>query len=178
MISSVKNFLHNRDAVGAVEFVLILPFMLILWMGVVELIELHLSGRKATVAAQTAADLIAQEKSMTSGQLDDIVAAVQEVMKPYPTSNMGFDFASVEADLNGNVSIGWRHAAGTVEGGTDIPSKAMRLLTQNDSVIVVKISYTHEPVLNLFEPIIGLVIPEITEEAFARPRRTSKIELN
>ena len=81
--------------------------MLFLWMVVVELIELHLSGRKATVAAQTAADLIAQEKSMTSGQLDDIVAAVQEVMKPYPTSNMSFDFASVEADRNGNVSIGW-----------------------------------------------------------------------
>ena len=178
MISSVKNFLHNRDAVGAVEFVLILPFMLILWMGVVELIELHLSGRKATVAAQTAADLIAQEKSMTSGQLDDIVAAVKEVMKPYPSSSMGFDFASVEADLDGNVSIGWRHALGTVEAGTNIPARAIPLVTQNDSVIAVKITYTHETTFSLVEPLIDLVIPEITEEAFARPRRTLKIPRN
>ena len=178
MISSIGKFLHNRDAVGAVEFALILPFMLLLWMGIVEVTELHLAGRKVTVAAQTAADLIAQEKSITSGKLEDIEAASKQVMQPYSVRNMGFDFASVEADNIGDISIGWRHAAGTVEGGTDIPSKAMRLLTQNDSVIVVKISYTHEPVLNLFEPIIGLVIPEITEEAFARPRRTSKIELN
>ena len=177
-MSKVKNFLFNRDAIGAVEFVLILPFMLILWMGVVELIELHLSGRKATVAAQTAADLIAQEKSITSGQLDDIVAAVQEVMKPYPTSNMGFDFASVEADFDGDVSIGWRHAAGTVEAGTNIPARAIALVTQDDSVIAVKITYTHEARIKLAEPIINFVMPEITEEAFARPRRTLKIPRN
>ena len=178
MISNVKKFLDNREAVGAVEFVLILPFMLVLWMGVVELIDLHLSGRKVTVAAQTAADLIAQEKSMTSGQLDDIVAAVNAVMEPYPTSNMGFDFASVEADGNGNVSIGWRHAAGILEAGTNIPERAIPLVTQDDSVIAVKITYTHEPIFNLVEPIIDLVIPEISEEAFARPRRILKIPLN
>tara|TARA_B100000676_G_C18090051_1_gene858770 strand:+ start:3062 stop:3595 length:534 start_codon:yes stop_codon:yes gene_type:complete len=177
-MSKVKNFLLNRDAVGAVEFALILPITLILWIGVVETIELHLSGRKVTVAAQTTADLIAQKESVTSGELDDILAAAKAVMRPYPTSKMGFDFTSVEADSDGNVSIGWRHAAGTVEAATNIPERAIPLVTQDDSVIAVKITYTHEARIKLAEPIINFVMPVITEEAFARPRRTLKIPLN
>ena len=154
--------------------------MLLLWMGVVELVELHMAGRKATIAAQTAADLIAQEKSITTGDLEDIVAAVNAVMEPYPIANMGYDLASIEADADGDVSVGWRFTEGDIAVEAEIPAQAIPLVTQDDSVIVATIAYKHQTIFSFFETLFNFSFSdvEIIEEAFSRPRRSLKISLN
>ena len=173
MTSNFKNFSLDIKGLGAVEFALILPFLLFLWMGVVELIELHLAGRKATIAVQTAADLIAQEQSITLAKLQDITAAVNAVMEPYPTANMGYKFASIEADIDGNVSVGWQFTQGNISSSDSVPAQALPLVTQNDSVIAAVITYQHDTIFDLIVPDVDL-----KEEAFSRPRRTLKIPLN
>ena len=173
MIAAVRHFLAESRALGATEFALIVPFMLFLWAGLVELTELHIAGRKATVAAQTAADLVSQEQAVTIPQLEDIVAAVNAIMAPYPTQTMGYDIASVEADIDGNVSVGWRFTRGTVTAGGGIPPRALTLVTQNESVIMAVITYQHRTTFNL---VISDV--DIAEEAYSRPRRVRIIPLN
>ena len=98
MKSRLAQFVKEIRALGAVEFALIVPVMLLVWVGTVELAELHLASRKVTVAAQTAADLIAQEKSVTESQLEDVVAAVNAIMVPYPTISKGYDLERVASN--------------------------------------------------------------------------------
>ena len=173
MIALARRLYSDCRGLGATEFALIVPFMLFLWAGLVELTELHIAGRKATVAAQSAADLIAQEQSVSVPQLEDIVAAVNSIMSPYPTQTMGYDIASVEADIDGNVSIGWRFTRGAVGAGGGIPPRALTLVTQNESVIVAVITYQHRTTFNL---VVSNV--DIAEEAYARPRRVRIIPMN
>ena len=177
MTSRPAQFVQEVRALGAVEFALIVPVMLLVWVGTVELAELHLASRKVTVAAQTAADLIAQEKSVTEAQLEDVIAAVNAIMVPYPTTSMSYDLVSVEADTDGSVSIGWRFTQGTASAGIGgIPPKAPPLLTENDSVIVAVISYQHQPLFDI-GIVTEIVDVNITEEAYSRPRKVSKIPL-
>lgn len=172
MISAWRRLVRESEGLGSVEFALVVPFMLAVWAGTVELAEMHLAGRKATVAAQSAADLVAQTETITIDQLEDIVAAVNAIMAPYPTTTLGYDIASVEADINGNVTVGWRFTRGNVGEGGGIPPRALTLVTNNESVIVAVITYQHRTTFNFVVPNL-----DFAEEAYSRPRKVRIIPL-
>jgi Flp pilus assembly protein TadG len=165
-------FLVDRRGVAIVEFALVFPLMITMWVGTIEASNLHLVGRKATVAAQSAADLVAQRTTVSVDSINDIVAAMNAIFAPFPPGAMSYDISSVEANSDSVVDVGWRLTQGSVEGGGQIPAVARQLVSTNDSVIVVNISYVYQPMLGL---LFGDIT--ITEEAYARPRKTSIIPL-
>ena len=173
LIRKICQFLEETSAFGALEFALIAPFMVALWLGTIELTELHLANRKVTVAVQTVADLTAQEQTLTIAKLEDIVSAVNAIMAPYPTGGMGYDIVSVEADIDGNVSAGWRFTRGNISPGGAIPPRALTLVTQNESVIAATITYRYQTAFSLL-----IADVDIIEEAYVRPRRVLAIPLS
>jgi Flp pilus assembly protein TadG len=172
LIGLLKRFLKERQALAALEFALIAPILAMLWVGIIEASQLHLVGRKATVAAQSAADLVAQRLTVNAGILDDIGNAMVAIFQPFPAQPMTYEIASVVADAQGAVSVDWRVTRGAVQGGGAVPSPALPLVSTSDSVIVVTVNYPYTPVLDL---LFGRVL--IEEQAFARPRRTRVIPL-
>ncbi len=164
-------------AVIATEFALIAPVMILLWVGVVELATAHLVARKVEAAAQSAADIIAQDADTNIARLDDIEAAIKAILAPYPTTTVGYQFASIVEDSGGINTIGWHNARGTLAGAA-APSLALGANLNNgeDSVIVVTVSYVHTPII--FNPsMFGWLAPNITidKTVFARPRRVPAI---
>lgn len=59
-ILGMSGFIADRRGVAAVEFALILPFMLLLYVGVVEITQYVAADRKAAIFARTLSDLTAQ----------------------------------------------------------------------------------------------------------------------
>ncbi|HIB19723.1 MAG: TadE/TadG family type IV pilus assembly protein [Alphaproteobacteria bacterium] len=167
-----------------IEFVLLLPLMLLIWGGIVEFANIHFAGRKVALATQSIADLIAQERSVTIAELTNLVDAGNAIMFPYPTDTMGYRMQSIAVDDDGNIEpdpTSWSFSSGQAQpGAAPIPAQAESLLTTNDSTIYVRVTYTYEPV-SVFGALPGLseLISSITftEEAFAKPRQINKIPL-
>jgi len=167
-----------------IEFVLLLPLMLLIWGGIVEFANIHFAGRKVALATQSIADLIAQERSVTIAELTNLVDAGNAIMFPYPTDTMGYRMQSIAVDDDGNIEpdpTSWSFSSGQAQpGAAPIPAQAESLLTTNDSTIYVRVIYTYEPV-SVFGALPGLseLISSITftEEAFAKPRQINKIPL-
>jgi Flp pilus assembly protein TadG len=167
-----------------IEFVLLLPLMLLIWGGIVEFANIHFAGRKVALATQSIADLIAQERSVTIAELTNLVDAGNAIMFPYPTDTMGYRMQSIAVDDDGNIEpdpTSWSFSSGQAQpGAAPIPAQAESLLTTNDSTIYVRVIYTYEPV-SVFGALPGLseLISSITftEEAFAKPRHIKKIPL-
>lgn len=154
------------------EFALIAPVLVGMWVGIIELSEAHIVGRKIATAAQAASDLVAQAESVTRQDLDDINAAVFALIDPFPLNNVGIDISSVEADSSGRVTIGWRVRRGRVGRGGGATAEARALVTRDDSVIVTSLNYIHQPALAL---VFGDV--NINNVGYARPRRARQIPL-
>src|SRR5690349_23717148 len=81
----------RRDSTGlaAVEFALIFPIMLFLFLGSFETTNLVLAFMKLEASAETAADLVAQTRVNTVLQSTDftnITNAAKQVLSPLPTS--------------------------------------------------------------------------------------------
>ena len=167
-----------------IEFVLLLPLMLLIWGGIVEIANVHFAGRKVALATQSIADLIAQERAITIEELTNLVGAGTAIMFPYPTDTMGYRMQSIAVDDDGNIDslpTTWLFSSGQAQpGAAAIPAQAETLLTTNDSTIYVSVIYTYEPV-SVFGALPGLneLLGNITftEEAFAKPRQINKIPL-
>lgn len=167
LMKRISRFWRECRGVASVEFALIVPVMVMLWVGIIEVANLHLAGRKATVAAQAAADLVAQRLTVGATSIADIAAAMNAIFVPFPSAPMSYEIVSVQTDAGGVVSVGWRVTRGSLDGNTTVPPAALPLVSTNDSVIVVTVIYLYHPTLDL---IFGDL--NIEEQAFARPRRT------
>ncbi|QNL19462.1 pilus assembly protein [Hyphobacterium sp. CCMP332] len=172
MIRSARTFLRrlggNRDGVSAVEFALIAPVMVLLYLGMVE-ISLALSvDRKVTNAASAIADLIAQDDVITDGEMINILNASRAIIAPYDTDQFAVRISSVSMDLTGDVAVDWSDARGTLaraEGSQ--PTLPAGLLNPGRSIIWVEVAYAYDAP---FREITGDF--NIEEEFFLRPRQS------
>ena len=184
MPHALKRFCCNARGAAAVEFALLLPIMLIIWGGIVEIGNVHFAGRKVALSTQSIADLIAQERAVSDAGLANLAQAGNAVMFPYPSGNMSYQMQSIATDADGGIdaTLGWQRSFGAAgDGGTAAtPPQVNDFLLSNDSTIYVRVAYTYTPV-SAFGNIAGIsAILEglnFTEEAFAKPRRINIIPI-
>jgi Flp pilus assembly protein TadG len=94
---------QDQRGVAAVEFAIILPFMLTLYLGIVELSKGYMASQRMTLVARTLADLTAQQQqlqtggttNMTDSIMSNIFAASSAIMAPYSTTNLKMTVSQV-----------------------------------------------------------------------------------
>jgi len=169
--SRIARFLSDRDGVAASEFALILPVLVLLLFGTVEIGNAVLLDKKVTAGAQTAADLIAQQKVVTDADLDNIWEAIDNIIAPFDVADTTYRVMSVVADDDGATDIDWQVRRGGLDAAdVDLPAG---IVGPNESVIVAVITYSYEPVFGdlIFDAF------DITDVAYLRPRTTDQVEL-
>lgn len=169
-------FIRSRSGLAAVEFALIAPVMILLFFGVLEGSAAYSTNRKVLMSANTLADLVAQETSITKDSLDDLFVGMEDVIDPRDI-NVTFRVVSVYLDTATNeVKIYWSrdsnnavpYAAGTVYPG-DVDAS---LLSDAASLIIAEASYDYA------SPISQKVIGAFTMNRTATrwPRLSAKVQ--
>ncbi len=107
---TVNKFVKNSQAVAAVEFALIAPLLLLLFIGTVEVSLLVSVDRKISRTSSAIADLIAQQTDLRSStgeaELQAIFGITERIMYPYsdriPCVVITTVLAEAENDTNGD----------------------------------------------------------------------------
>jgi Flp pilus assembly protein TadG len=173
MISALTKLLrrYRRDqrGVSAVEFALIAPLMIVLYLGAVE-VSLALSiDRKITSVASALADLVAQDDVVTDNEIDSIMLAGQAIVAPFDTGPLQLRITSVYMDMAGEYEVQWSDGMGMAphaEGSS--PTMPSGVLQQNRSIIMVEVEYRYD---TLFSE-LGVNHFDISEVFFLRPRQS------
>ena len=80
---------RDQRGMAAVEFALVLPFLLLLFLGSVELTRGIQVDRQVALTADTVTNLVAQYTTISkSQQMPDILNASVQIFPPYPSSNV------------------------------------------------------------------------------------------
>ena len=87
-MKSWRQFRKAQKGLAAVEFALLLPVMITMFFGVVELSLALLCRADVSIMASTAADLIAQESTTQTSDLSNVYSAAGTVLYPYYSSAM------------------------------------------------------------------------------------------
>jgi Flp pilus assembly protein TadG len=146
--SQLRRFARDRDAVSAIEFAIVLPFMLLLYVGGVELGDGLQIQFKVTETARTITDLTSQYITIENSDMNGILAASASVIEPYSSSNMAMTVSEVTTNGQGQGTIVWscslNGTAHTVGAAVTLPSN---LQTANISLIWGETSYQYTPPL-------------------------------
>jgi Flp pilus assembly protein TadG len=140
----------RRDAAGvaAIEFAMILPLMLALYLGGVELAKGLSVQYKVALAARAVADLATQYSSINNATMSSILGAASTVVSPYAISNMAVTVSEVTTDSSGHGTITWSDSLNgtpyTVGQAYALPTA---LQTPSTSLILGEVTYPYQPSL-------------------------------
>ncbi len=155
------------------EFAIVLPAMLLMLLGSVEVAQMVEAHRRVTRAASTVADIVAQNREVDAARLTDIFRAADLMLAPLPAETLGVRVSSFVADDKGKVAVEWAEQKGTYAGSAPANSLGTYKLQENQSVIVADVSYRYDPILQW-------VLPDeiaMQKRMILRPRIAEKVEL-
>lgn len=162
---------RDRAGVSAVEFAMLLPIMLTLYFGAVEITQGLSVDRKVTLAARVSADLVTQASSVDTAALNGVFQAAQAMITPYPISSLKVTITEVKIDGQGQPSVVWSHTfnGDKRSGNVTLPAG---LVVKNTYLIWGEVSYEYSPTVGyIFKDKITL-----TDQIFMRPRLTDKVD--
>ena len=80
---SIRRLRRDQRGISAVEFAMLAPLMVVLYLGGVEISQAIAVDRKVTLVARTLGDLVAQTSSVTTTDITNILSASAAVVQPY-----------------------------------------------------------------------------------------------
>ena len=166
--------------VAATEFAIVVPFMLVLYIGGVELGNGLAMNVKVSATAHSVADMISQNTQISTSRMDSILSASTAIMAPYPVTSasggslMTITVSGVSTDANGNATVQWSRS--TNSSGARPVGQTMSLSSftadpknptnANISLVLSEVSYDYTP--NLGYTISGTV--KLTDSYYLFPR--------
>lgn len=148
---------HNQQGLAYLEFALVLPMLMLLFLGGVELSRYIQAAQKTDKLTHTVVDLIAQAPTISEPELNQIMQAVEHIMTPYRFGDDGIIIVScVGYDALGSLVIKWQYkGGGSLERDSVIGEQGANptlpegfTVEQRDNVIIAETFFTFEPMIN------------------------------
>lgn len=162
----------DEQGVSAVEFALLLPLMLTLYLGSVEISQAISADRKVTMTSRTVADLVSQVTSITSSGMTDVLNASSSVMSPFTTTTLKVTVSSVSVDANSKATVDWSCTLnGTVHSKGSTVTLPTALNIANTTLIWSEVSY-------IYTPAIGYVLTgplTLKDQLYMAPRISNTV---
>ena len=186
LLSLFRRFFPAREAVAAVEFALILPVMLTLYLGSMELSSLINVDQRVTTISGTVGDLASRANgTLKLSTLTDYFQASQAIIAPFSTTGLTQTISFVKVDSSGNTTVQWSegYANGAITTGRPanqafvaphVIPPAMIAISKSNWVMVSETNYSYLPLLGLF---FKTAVP-LYRQAFYLPRFAAAIVLD
>jgi Flp pilus assembly protein TadG len=152
-----RQFHHNESAVAAVEFALILPFLLALYFGSMEASSLFTADRRVNTISATIGDLVSQwdhdDGAIPLDTLNDYFAASEALIYPMATTGLKQVVTCVRVNADGTTQIMWSkgynggQARIVNEAYPLADTKQMNVVARGSYIIAAETSYAYEPLL-------------------------------
>jgi Flp pilus assembly protein TadG len=164
----VRELWIDAKAVAAVEFAIVLPFMLLLYVGGFELSRGMAINVKVTAATHSVADMVSQNTQISAAQIQGILSASTAIIAPYPVTDSSGSLitvtvSEVSTNSSGNATVQWSKSYNGTTVGTGrsvgqamtLPASLTGAQNNNVSFILGEVSYAYTP--NLGYTISGTV---------------------
>ena len=165
---------RDKRGVSAVEFALLLPVMLTLYLGGIEVTQAITIKRKTTIVTRTLGDFVAQSSTISNTQMTNIMNATKAVVSPYAQSKLKIVVTSIGIDAGGNATVVWSDATANATahtaGTTVVLPDGLSAYT-NTTVIWTEANYTYTPPVGYL--ITGNMV--MKDHMYMRPRLVSRV---
>jgi Flp pilus assembly protein TadG len=145
-------FLRDRRGVAALEFALIAPVIILLYLGSVELTTGLDVNKNLGRAGSMVADLVTQQQTITKADITNIMAIAKATMLPYQRDTPQIKITAIDVPVTGSAKVVWSRQ--TKNGVESTPYTAgstaninANLLIPGTSVIRVETNIAYVPLI-------------------------------
>lgn len=97
----------DKKGVGAVEFALIAPVLIVLYIGSLEISVAMSVNKKVARASSAVADLVTQETEVNKNFLSTMLNVGQSVIAPFNSSGLKMEITGIRIDGAGTARTAW-----------------------------------------------------------------------
>lgn len=163
----------SERGIAAIEFALILPVIVVIFLGTIASFDGIRASRQVLTAADTVGDLISRRAEMDDSARDDMFEVAEAMLGDFTSENaLSMTMSSVFND-DGELKVLWSEPKG---GATPLIDEEISTLTlptipEGDSVVIVRVVTQYTPMLinKAFDRI------EFSDTVFVRPRFVPQI---
>lgn len=136
--SLLRRFRRDQSGVGAVEFALIAPLMLTVYLGTFEVTQGLAMDKLVKLNASTITNLVAQYTTISASRdMPDLFAATRQIMAAYPNAAPATTVSCISIDASGKATVAWSQASGGSPRPTGQTITVPAALDQPNTVLVL-----------------------------------------
>jgi Flp pilus assembly protein TadG len=170
----------GRRGVSAIEFALIFPVMLLIYIGGFETGQVLSVNRRVTHVGATVGDLVAQVASVTTSDIENVFDASTALMMPYSTTSLKMTVSTVLYS-SGKQTVTWsktRNGTAWTAKSTPPVTIPTAMLVDGQEVVVSQVSYTYTSQFTAFmQDIWGKSSIDMSDVTYYRPRVSNTVAL-
>ena len=169
---------RDRRGSSAVEFALIAPLLIGLYIGCVEISDGVAADRKVTLTAGALANLASQVQTIDATAMTNIMNAATAVIAPYSAGNLTTTLTCIKIDAAKNATVAWSETVGGTahtKGSTIvIPTD---LAIPSSSLVFSEVTYLYKPVTGYIPAWSHIAATGITlsDKMYMSPRITPPV---
>lgn len=169
----LDRFAGDRRGVSAVEFALLAPLMITLYVGCAEVSDGVGADRKVSLTAAALANLSSQVTTISSSDMTNILDATSAIIAPYSTSQLSITLSCINIDANRNATVKWSVTRGGTarNGSITIPTA---LAVANSQLLLGEATYQYRPTVGY--TVTGTL--NLTDRMYMSPRITAPVYNN
>jgi Flp pilus assembly protein TadG len=143
---TIARFAGERRGVAAIEFAMLLPVMMTLYLGSVEASQGIATQRKVTLTAHALADLASQYTDITNADMSNILAAGPAIIAPYATTSLQEVVSEIAINAQGQASVVWSDSqGGTALSVGQVVTIPASLAVPNTFLVMAQVQYSYNP---------------------------------
>ncbi len=176
-LSSLRRLFRAETGMAAVEFALILPILITIWIGGVEVTQGLSVDRRLNNLASAIGDLVSRSKSINYAGVDAIFDIDDGALFPFSTAGLSMRVTAVNIDANKKALVVWSRAKGTAgarAAGENLNTLIdVKLRLPDTQLIMAEVFYTYSPA-------VGYVITgdvDLDDRVYFTPRRVQYLPL-
>lgn len=168
----IRGLRYNEQGISAVEFALIAPLLIILYLGAIELSLLMQVDRRVTQTSASLGDLTARLSTVTDTDMEEMFAAAKVLMEPYDANAAQMRISSIVDNGDGKPKVAWSDAHNmSAYNDGEIVTIPAGIMPSPGSIIMAEVSFEY---VSEFGYIVS-TSQTISDKFYLRPRRVSEI---
>lgn len=152
----LKTFAEARGGTAAVEFALIAPILIVLYLGLAELTLGMMASRRTSHLAATVGDLASQSESLTDANVSDIFDIGTSMLQPFATSGtvLKIRLSCVKMSTSNKAEVQWSDGRNLTKYANNyvMTNITTTQLPQGESMIVTEVEYNYTSPFTQFLP--------------------------
>jgi len=167
----------REDCAGfsAIEFALVMPVMLALYFGIVELVQTVMADWQVAEVSSTVTNIVTQYTTISaSTQMPDVLGASSQIMASYSTAKGGIVVSCITIDNSGNATVTWSQALNATPRTTGAAMALPAALDiPNTTLILGEANYSFSPIVDF----LGMGPFPLSSSVYMSPRNATTINL-